>query len=99
MLDEGRLGVEKLRAQIGEREGGRGRNHLAYFPGLRARAVLWPGVAGIYNSKQSRMGTYLGHTWFSLHTHAISFMYSINKQFVDALLCSVFGIQREHPFS
>lgn len=58
MSDGGRLGVGKLRAQIGERAEGRERNQLGYFPGFicylptLARIVLWPGVTGTCDSEQ-----------------------------------------------
>lgn len=56
--DAGELGVGKLRAEMGKREGSRGRDLLGYFPVLicylpaSARSVLWPGVAGVCNSEQ-----------------------------------------------
>lgn len=97
MSDGGRLGVGKLRAQIGERAEGRQRNQLGYFPGFicylpaLARIVLWPGVTGTCDSEQRLKGQerYLCGTYLVLLAfRTLSFTYSINKQFVEALLCS-----------
>lgn len=87
----GRLGVGKLRAQVGMGEKESRRSQFGYFPGIVChlptliRTVLWPWVTGIVTEQRLR-GHYVGdryyveEIWFSVHTYALSCTYSVIRQ-------------------